>query len=141
MPTIVGQLILYIKFVSHRNGVIDKIFSFSTEFFFLFYKSIEPQVHNKTKTNPTVNANKTPGNFFLLILGILFFFFFFWERLRLSHTQGSGDQGLISHNSQHTKAGNSWMLCEGIKHTIGRCGIFFQLKLFSSIPKSKSGKI
>ena len=53
MATIVGQLILYIKFVSHRNGVIDKNFSFSTEFFFfLFYWSIEPPVHNKTKTKP-----------------------------------------------------------------------------------------
>ena len=52
---------------------------------------------------------------------------FCWERHRTeTHTQGSGNSGLIWHNSQHTKVGNSWILCEGFKpigrHTLGQCG-------------------
>ena len=55
--------------------------------------------------------------------------FFVFEKdtgLKHTHTWGSGNLGLISHNSPHTKASNSWMLCEGFKpirrHTLGRCG-------------------
>ena len=84
MATIVGQLILYIKFVSHRNGVIDKNFSFSTEFFFFFFIGVlNHQSTTKLKQNP---GEWVLGILFLIrvliffsfsILGILFFFFFF----------------------------------------------------------------
>lgn len=56
-------------------------------------------------------------------------YFLFLERHRTethTHTEEGGNPGLISHNSQHTKASNSWMLCEGFKligrHTLGQYG-------------------
>ena len=73
MATIVGQLILYIKFVSHRNGVIDKNFSFSTEFFFFFFIGVlNHQSTTKLKQNP---GEWVLGILFLIRVLIFFFFF------------------------------------------------------------------
>ena len=68
---------------------------------------------------------------------------FCWERHRTeTHTQGSGNSGLIWHNSQHTKVGNSWILCEGFKpigrHThLGNVGQTYLIAFFEKDTRLK----